>query len=1601
MSDNDRQHEFQAHAESAGQESIAIIGMTVRMPGAPNLDAFWRNLRDGVESVSLFSEQELLESGLDLATIRHPNFVPAKAILDDIDLFDASFFGISPREAELMDPQHRLLMECAWSVLEHAGYDSETYGGRIAVFTSAGMNTYLPFHIVSHPGLVEEVGGFQLSMYNDKDFVPTRIAYSMNLKGPGVDIGTACSSSLVSVHFACQHLITYQSDMALVGGITVHLPQKMGHLYEEGTAYSPDSHCRPFDTTRSGLIDGNGMAAVVLKRLEDALADGDHIHAVIKGTAINNDGSLKVGYSAPSIDGQAEVIVEAQTIAGVRPETISYVETHGTATPLGDPIEVAALTQAFRAGTDKTGFCGIGSVKSNIGHVDKAAGLAGLIKTTLALEHEKIPPSLHFEQPNPKLKLAQSPFYVVNRLQDWPRNGHAPRRAGISSFGVGGTNAHTVVEEAPLREPGSASRPIQLVMLSAKTQAALAAATDNLANFLEQQSDTNPELNLADVCYTLQRGRRAFAYRRAVTCRSLADAVTALRSPPTARMSDRADTGLVFLFPGQGSQYPGMGRELYDKEQTFREQIDACAAYLEPELGLDIRTLLFPELYGEGAEDKAAAQLEQTALTQPALFTLEYALAQLWISWGLQPQAMLGHSLGEYVAACVAGVFSLPDALRLVAARGRLMQQLPPGAMLAVPLAEEALRPLLGPKLDLAAVNGPQLCVVSGPESAIEQLQGQLTNQGLACRRLHTSHAFHSAMMEPILEAFTQLLQGVELKPPNIPYVSNVTGSWVTETETSQPSYWAQHLRHTVRFGAGLSCVLDSASPVLLEVGPGRTLSGLAAQTERAQPPVCLGSLPHARQQRGAHDCILQTLADLWSAGVNIDWAGFYRQERRLRVPLPTYPFQRRRYWLEPGKRIQANDAQVARTAKRPDISDWFYLPAWKMTLPPQPAQELPAGPWLMFGDEHGLAEALEAELEQAGHQVIRVRAGEGFAQLDPHTYRLNPLEPADFGTILDALKEQGVVPRCAVHLWGIGESETPEHAPNRACDSLLSLVQALGRLSQDQAIELIVIANRMRDVSGETPIDPTKAALFGPVATIPWEYPQLSCRAIDVSLPESSGLTGSAGQLSSLATRLVRELSLPAANPNTAPSHTPIVALRAQQRWVPTLEPIRLEAPGQHVPASSLLRQGGVYVITGGLDDSGLLFARQVAETVRAAKLILVTTHPLPDGNSQDPGTFTQLQELEALGCEVLPVHIALFDTSYLESVFSQAESRFGRIDGVIHAADMSKPRLFSLMQDLDQTARERYWQEQSRQQHVLTALEHCVQQRAVSFCLLMSSLASEVGGMGQVAHTSTCLYLDAFARRCNQNSSCSNCSWIVINWDVWRAQEQQEQQEQQDRQETYAERAAGLSALAEMAMLPSEGADAFRRIVARSELTRIAVASTPPQLRREVVQALYQTGDSRAGDQHPDGGDAELNGRPAERHERPDLPTAYEPPRNEDEAAMAELWQEFLGIDQVGIHDNFFDLGGHSLLATQLVSRLRQTFQVDVELEIFFSAPSIAELTAVLLHKQLEHGGQDQLSELLDKLEGMSEEEVQALLDSGQVPEELLAALADDAQD
>ncbi|MEW6735520.1 MAG: condensation domain-containing protein, partial [Acidobacteriota bacterium] len=878
---------------NTGQE-IAIIGLSGRFPGANNVDEFWRNLCNGVESISFFSDEELASAGIDPVTLNDPNYVKAAGMLTGIELFDALFFGFSPREAEIMDPQHRLFLECAWEALEDAGYNSENYPGRIGVYAGAGMNTYLLFNLYPNPELVRSIGNFQTMIGNDKDFLPTRVSYKLDLRGPSVSVQTACSTSLSAICLACQSLLSYQSDMVLAGGVSLRLPAKAGYLYQQGGILSPDGHCRAFDAKSLGTVVGSGVGIVVLKRLEDALVDGDYIHAVIKGYAINNDGALKVGYTAPSIDGQVEVIAEAVAMAEIDSESISYVETHGTGTVLGDPIEIAALSRVFRTHTRLNSYCAIGSVKTNVGHLDTAAGVAGLIKTVCSLKHKLLPPSLHFETANPNIDFANSPFYVNNRLCEWP-SGNTPRRAGVSSFGIGGTNAHVILEESPALESSSESRDWQLLVLSAKTGSALEKATENLIVYLQQHPDTN----LADVAYTLQQGRKAFSHRRMVVCCDIDDAVKALSDPQriATAVKETINRPIAFMFPGQGSQYLSMGLTLYNAEPVFRENIDNCAKLLKSQLGLDIRDTLFSLPNNE----KTAQQLAQTAITQPVLFVFEYALAKLWMEWDIYPQAMIGHSLGEYVAACLSGVISLEDALAVVATRGQLMQQLPAGAMLAISRTADEAQLLLGEQLSLAAINGPNSCVISGPFDAIEELEKHLKEENTDCKRLNTSHAFHSSMMQPILEAFTQRMKNVDLQSPQIPYISNVTGKWITAAEATDPNYWVKHLRETVHFAAGVEELLKEPGRILLEIGPGQILSALARKySTKTDSALVLSSLPHLPESTMETRSIIDTLGKLWLAGVPINWSDFYVNEQRRRIPLPTYPFERQRYWIEP-----------------------------------------------------------------------------------------------------------------------------------------------------------------------------------------------------------------------------------------------------------------------------------------------------------------------------------------------------------------------------------------------------------------------------------------------------------------------------------------------------------------------------------------------------------------------------------------------------------------------------------------------------------------------------------------------------------------------------
>ncbi len=943
------------------QDRIAILSMACRAPGAAGVDELWRNLEAGVESISSFSDAELREAGVPARLLADPAYVKAWGVMRGGDLFDAALFGFTPREAERTDPQHRVLLECAWEALEAAGYGQEAQAGPAGVFVGADATDHLSALAAGSGAGMEELIGAGTG------FLATRLSYKLNLSGPSLTVQTACSTSLVALHLACKSLLDGECDLALAGGVALRLPEERGYRYQEGGIYSPDGHCRAFDAAAAGTVGGHGAGVVLLKRLEDALDDGDPVRAVVLASAMNNDGAAKVGFTAPSVEGQARVIAEALALARIEPGSVGYVETHGTGTPLGDPIEIAALTQAFRAaaGRGGGGSCALGSIKTNLGHLGSAAGVLGLIKAVLALEREAIPPSLHFQAPNPRIDLAGGPFYVASRLVPWPR-GPRPRRAGVSSFGIGGTNVHVVLEEAPLPTPPPASRPWHLLPVSARTETALEAAAGRLAGHLA----VHPELAPADVAFTLQAGRRAFEHRAFAVCAGLAEAPAALRSAPRrARLPGTPE--VAFLFPGQGAQRPGAGREVYAREEVFRREVDRCCEILREPLGFDLREALFapPE------DPEAAERLRRTAVAQPALFVLEHALASLWISWGVVPAALLGHSVGEYTAACLAGVFDLETALGLVAARGAMMQELPAGAMLAVPLPERELAGLLAPGMALAAVNAPGRCVASGPEEAVAGLEERLRERGVPSRRLATSHAFHSSVVEPVLAPFEDQVRAAAPRPPRVPFLSNVTGDWITAAEATDPVYWARHLRATVRFADGARRLAEEPSRLFLEVGPGDTLTRLARQSLgpfAAGRDVAFATLPGAGGTPEAA-ALLDAAGRLWCAGARIDWTALHDGPRR-RVPLPAYPFERRSHRLrrapEPTPPAGA-EAAVVESAGEPGIEE-LLAPGLALAAVNAPGRCVASGP------EEAVA-GLEERLRERGVPSRRLATSHAF----------------------------------------------------------------------------------------------------------------------------------------------------------------------------------------------------------------------------------------------------------------------------------------------------------------------------------------------------------------------------------------------------------------------------------------------------------------------------------------------------------------------------------------------------------------------------------------------------------------------------------------------
>ncbi len=1499
--------------------AIAIVGMAGRFPGAASINAYWRMLCEGREGIRFFSEDELSQSRTPVEVIRQSNYVAAKGFLEGAEEFDAEFFGLHPRDAQVIDPQQRLLLETCWEALEDAACDPRRFAGLIGVFAGVSMNSWI-YELLSNSEMRRTVSGYQLMIANDKDYAATRVSYELDLRGPSIGIQTACSTSLVAVERACQSLIAQECDLALAGAASLAYPRKCGYLHEEGMILSPDGHCRVFDAQAKGTVPGEGVAAVALRRLSDALADRYPIYAVIRGWATNNDGADKIGFTAPSITGQASVIAMAQSFADVPPDAVGYIEAHGTGTPLGDPIEIAALNEVFRAQTSRAQFCHIGSVKSNIGHLDTVAGLAGLIKTALTLQHGQIPPSLHFNQPNPEIDFAHSPFVVASALTPWPRQDR-PRYAGVSSFGIGGTNCHLVLEEPPSdvteieAECSRTPHRAQLLLVSGATSRAAEEAVERLTQHLRRHSQES----LRDVAYTLQVGRQSAEHRRILVSHSHEDALASLASRNPSRLLEGVCSSsrppVTMLFPGQGVQHPAMVRALYERYAEYRATIDECLEILSPVTRRDLRGALV------SASAENHPEIDETAVAQPAIFVASYALARLLAGWGIQPDSMIGHSVGELVAACLAEVMSLPDALHIVARRAELMQSTAPGAMLAVALEDREVEPLLQGRLVVAARNAPRLTVLSGAPAEIDQVERQLAERNVAAWRLRMSRAFHSPFMDPVLDALRQTVARFELRPPKTRFISNVTGDWITEGQATSPVYWTEQVRRTVHFREGIARLADDGPRVFLEVGPGRALQPLVRETlgENASA-VVISTLPALQSNHSQDEALLESLGRLWLAGVECNWDAVHRDDPPRRLHLPTYPFQRRSFSITRDEPPRERPAHVV--SKQP-LSQWFYAPSWVRSERPLIAQTQD-GPctWLVFPDSGGVGEEIVRRLRSNGDRAICVRPGNEFQR---HGRDEVTIPPNLFGGYSQLFKE--VVPPGApldrvLHLWTLtGADASPgfDRAQQLGFYSLMLLAQALGRQPTLGAVQMEIVSDGVQDVTGLEWLCPGKMTVRAPALVAPQEYPNLCCRHIDVEYDDSKGRAW-------LVEQLLAEFAGPLADSE--------IAFRGRRRWVrsyqqlplPQTKPVEVSLPPAHTGANGRgADRLGAWLILGGLGQIGLAVAGWLAMT-RRPPLVLLGRSEFPpreawddwlsERDADDPTSrrIVGLRQFVAAGCDVQVISADVADIESLRRAAQFALRRYGAIEGIVHSAGVVESRIIHYTSPTDC---ERQFHAKTRGLHALAAV---AEEFHVPLCLVNSSLSSVLGGLGFCAYAASNLYMDAFLQKQNRTSS---TRWIGVNWDGW----------------LFPDVAAvmGDDSSVRLTLTPQEGIECLERIAALRHGGQVIISTGDLTerhrlwVRRQEIEQSQESQLSRAPSRHP---------RPT------NITAPYVAPRSEVECAIAEVWEQLLGIDGIGVHDNYLALGGHSLLAGQIVSRLKDRLKVPLSIRSLFEFPTIEKI-------------------------------------------------------
>jgi amino acid adenylation domain-containing protein len=1509
---------------------IAVVGMACRFPGVRTPEDLWSVLVQGQETIATFKAEDMRAAGIPEGRFTDPAYVPRGSALGDIDLFDAGFFGFSPREAALLDPQGRLFLECAWRALEDGGHANEDPNRDIGVFGGVALNTYFHNNLATNPDVLEDFGFFQTLISNDKDYLTTLASYKLNLTGPGVTVQTACSTSLVAIHMACQSLLTGECDLALAGGVNLTVPEIQGYLFQPGMINSPDGSCRPFSAESAGTTNGAGCGIVLLQPVAEALESGSTIHAIIRGSAVNNDGARKVGYTAPGLEGQVRAIAEAQRVAEVAPWEVGFVETHGTATPLGDPIEVAALARVWTEGAQTSpdqATCILGAVKGNLGHTGVTAGVAGFLKAVLAAREGVIPPTPHFTTPNPDLHLETTPFRINSQPERWDTTPDQPERiAGVSSFGIGGTNAHVVLAENRFPSPSAppTARPIHLLPLSAHSPQALEEARTALLSHLK----ANPEVEPGAIAHSLQRGRKAFPYRLAVTgtdSPSLIAALDRLESPASAPAAAEKRR-IAFMMTGHGSQSTTMARQLLQQEPVFRARFDQLANRLKQESGLDLKAVL------SGQDDAwAQAQIQRMAVSQSLMYVIQLSLCALWRSWGVIPDVVLGHSSGEFAAAVEAGVFSAEEGLKLTLGRGRLMDQSVPGGMITLNYSERELARFIGPDLSVAVVNAPDLCVVSGAEAPLDAFAALMTEREVDFRRLHISAAAHSPTMEAIQGEFAALARTVPYSPPRLPYLSSVTGQWSDGADIARPDYWIRHLRATVRFGEAVAHLVTDPEVVLVEIGPGNALSTfarMAAIASHVSPPVCIQSLakpaPEKHQDEAEADdhIIAASVGRLWVAGGALDWKGYRVGQLHRLISLPPLPLQRRRCWITPPTHSLQSEAETNRRPPTPlvrqtDPELWFHRPDWRRA-DVRPAATTPQTQrtvlWLHEGEGHERDTTLFSLVKErlSDHRTLRVipvTLGKG-CRISAEEASIRRDNAGDFDRILRIFSPDIVV--YAV-VFGSTDTKSQEEIPGfNAFQSLCLLGQALGLRLRTPA-DIIVLSRGIFDITGSEDLSPPQALLLGPLKVIPQEFPHLRTALHDLD-----------------PTAPLDALARQAENAILANRASPIEAIRGPHHWVPDYRPQRLSDKDSPCRA---LRTNGVYLITGGLGGLGLTIADHLART-HQARLALVGRSPLPPRSewsqtAEGPKAevMHRLLKMEQAGGQIRTFAVDCTDEAAMAGVFEAVEATWGPIHGVIHAAGDIGYQIHGALDQFSPEQSQAQFQAKVAGTDILVRL---LENRTPDFVVLMSSMASILGGLGFAAYGAVNAYLDAIATKAYRDAG---TAWLSMNWDRWIPTGQEETE-------------TGPQHLSGHELAPQEGMAAFLRVLRHLNSPQIMV--TPGDLQGRLAQWI----DLPPRDRSPSS--PELDTGPknlqSEDRTRPEDGSRPQEPMTQTQSILAAIWRRLLGHVTVSLDDNFFDLGGHSLLATRVLDQIRRALGVTPPMKALFDCPTIRGLSALL---------------------------------------------------